>query len=538
MIYRIYFKLFLISVLLLISAILWIFYNNKSNKRPLFELKTIHVVFLLAILFLLRFVFMEDLEANVDTSTWLSSMIAINHYPSWLWTLLNYTDSRPLTVLPLVIASWTGIPIGYVASESIGLFFMLGSALLLYKSLNLYLEKTAGLLILWSFGLFLATNFATDYIAYNSEQFSVFMLSITVYGYLSYLKTHWNKSIISFAIGIILGSLLYIKFQNVPMGLLVAFMLGLEFIKRKAWKNVSLLALGGILPTLLVNIYYFSNGELMTFWNNYFWNYFYYSYTTQFVDVPMSRRFSPAYISEFIYADHGAKTYFLAISFLIFFAFLTSVKTWMSGRNRQFSSLIFSFVFVLVSLYAILQSGTAFEHYKIYMLIPLTLFFGVLLSASSSASQHILVSILLLVCTFQAGWNIKIKERSSPEPFVGTDNKVIDLIKRHSSENEPIVVWGWSDRLYVRANRPMGYRDSHSFHFSLKSALLPTWTKDFISDMETNKSPIFIDSMIPYYSTFGEYFLAHDEVPAIKKYIDQHYTLIETVDKVRLYQRK
>ena len=538
MIYQIYFKIFLIATILFLSSILCIFYLKKLDKRYIPQIKNWQVAALLTILFLIRFLYMEDAEANVDTSTWLSSMIAINHYPSWLWTLLNYTDSRPLTVLPLVIASWFGIPIGYIASECIGLFFMLGSVFLLYKIFSFYLKKTASIVITWSFGLFIATTFSTDYIAYNSEQFSVFMLTVSVYGYLSYLKNRWDNSILSLIIGVVLGSLLYIKFQNVPMGMLVAIMLGIEFFKRQAWKNLTMLALGGILPTLLVNIYYFAHEELMTFWNNYFWNYFYYSYTTQFVDVPMSRRFSPSNISEFIYADQGAKSYFLAISILIAVAFLINLKSLFSSKNKQVTTLTFSFIFILVSLYAILQSGTAFEHYKIFMLVPLTLFFGILISFSSAIQQKILISVFLLTCMVQAIWNLGTKEKSYPEPFLRTDDKVINVIKSYTTENDPIVIWGWSDRLYVRANRPMGYRDSHSFHFSLKSALLPTWTKDFIYDMETNKSMIFIDSMIPYYSTFGQYFLSHDKVPAIKQYIDAHYTLIKTIDKVRIYKRK
>ncbi|MEO6686379.1 MAG: hypothetical protein ABIN24_10445, partial [Dyadobacter sp.] len=81
---------------------------------------------------------MEEAESNIDTSTWLSGMHTVNHYSAWIWTLLNYTDSRPLTVLPLILVSKLGLNVGYVVSECVGLIFWLATTFFLYKIFDLF----------------------------------------------------------------------------------------------------------------------------------------------------------------------------------------------------------------------------------------------------------------------------------------------------------------------------------------------------------------------------------------------------------------
>lgn len=538
MIHHFYFKLSVFLVLLVVSGCLAKFYmlpewNKLSSQRAI-----VYLFFLLTLTFLVRLPYVVDVELNIDTSTWLTAVIAIKHYPDQLWTFLNYTDSRPLTVLPLLIVSFLGIHTGYYASECVGIIFWLGSVFFLFKTLNLFLTKRASLLICWGLCLLIGTMYLSDYTSYNSEQVGILMLSAAVYGYTSYLKKIRNSHLLILGTGFILGNLPFVKFQNVPMGLLIAGFFLFEIINRKEWKKALLLITGGILPALLINIYYISQGKLEMFWNNYFWNYFYYSYTTQFSSVPIGERFNPIRVAKFIYNSQNSRIYLLTVTSLIIACLATGYKSVFSAKNPVRTTLLFGFLFILVSLYSLFQSGNSFQHYRLYLFIPLTLFFGLLTGILSAERQKRMLMIFLSLCTLMAGINILARPESVDMSHADLDRKIVQSIKANSSEKDPIVIWGWRDQLYVHANRPMGYRDAHTFHFSLKSELIPTWTADLMADLQTNKPLLFIDTTQPEdYSIFSKILVTHEKIPAVRQYVSRFYHLIDTIDGTRIYKR-
>lgn len=538
MTYHFYFKLFIFLVIIFAGIGLYLL-NKKSEKNKQYAQKADkYFIFLLILTFLFRLPYVLNMEVNVDTSTWLSSLIAINYYPDWLWTFFNFTDSRPLTVFPLILISWLGVPVNYYTSECLGIILWLGSLFFFYKTLNLYLEKSASLIISWGLCLFVGTMFLPDYTSYNSEQPGILMLTGCTYGYIRYLnKTKSHFISIGFT-GLILGSLPFVKFQNVPMGILIAAAFLIEIILRKEWRNIILFIIGGILPTLLINIYYLSVDKLMVFWNNYFWNYFYYSYTTQFSNVPITERFNPIRILNFIYYSANSRIYMFSVTFLIIAAIISCLKTSSFWTPRNKKTIIFCVLFLLISLYSVLQSGNSFQHYRLYLFVPLTLLMGVLIALSGQEQRKNLLISFLVCCTIMAGFNLYIRPDTADKSFQGLDSIVVKFIEKETDAGEPIVVWGWRDRLYVLANRPMGFRDAHTFHFSLKSKLIPYWTKDFIEDMEMNKPSLFIDATQPEdYSIFSKMLIPYEKVPVINEYVKSHYTLISKVRGTRIFKR-
>ena len=200
---------------------------------------------------------------------------------------------------------------------------------------------------------------------------------------------------------------------------------------------------------------------------------------------------------------------------------------------------LFAFLLLVASVYATLQSGNNFQHYKLYLFVPLLLCIALTSSVNRIEMQRYLFLVLLGGSLIQAGVNIiKLLDMSGPSEFTALHNKVVKSIEQHSLQSDPIVVWGWRDALYVDSKRPMGYRDAHPFHFSLHSPLLPFWTHDFIFDMEKNRPKLFIEAMIPSFSERGDLLLSHDEVPAIEHYIRQHYMLIEELEDVKIFKRR
>ncbi|MEO6685174.1 MAG: hypothetical protein ABIN24_04385, partial [Dyadobacter sp.] len=404
---------------------------------------------------------------------------------------------------------------------------------------DLFLSKQTTLVLIWGFCLLIGTTFVSDYTAYNSEQLSVLMLTASTYVYFSYCYGQWKNRYGILIFGLVMGSLVYVKFQNVPMGIFLSVALLIELLIHKRWKSVVVLIAGGFLPTVLINLYYFSQGSLMIFWNNYFWNYFYYAYTTQFSDVPISDRFNLVRIFRFIYFYDDSKWYFLVVTLVVSVGIVANVVKRLPTSAQQKKFFFFSLLYISVCLYAILQSGNSFGHYKLYLWVPVTLFTGIIISMSPVFIQKYALLFFLVSSTFIAGKNLLLKEKNLIAVHSVLDQKIIASIRKNSRSDEPVVVWGWRDQLYVRAQRPMGYRDAHSFHFALKSRLIPYWTTDFLNDLRNNKPSVFVDVTRPDdYSTFAKILAPHNHIPQIKSYIDTYYSLIETIEGVRIYKRK
>jgi hypothetical protein len=486
----------------------------------------------------MRVPYVRDVEYDIDTSTWLSAVIAVDRYPDKLWTLLNYTDARPLTVFPLVAGTWLGMPASYAGAEIIGLLLWLATVVLLYQLCTLFASSQISLMLVWGFCIFLGT-ISPIFAAYNSEHISVFMITAAISGLFLYVYRWWNSGTIASALGILLGSLVYAKFQNAPMGLLIGFFLLWVMGERKDWKNITCLITGSLLPTVLLNVYYGSMGKLEVFWNNYFWNYFYYSFTTQFSPMPIAERFSIGRILRFLFHATSSGVYLFALCSLAIALPLANIRQWRKVSSEK-PPVLFVFIFLLLvlSVYAVLQAGNDFEHYKLFLFIPLLLFVGLMLSVSTPFVSKYAVAFLMIGCVLQTGINLKYLSKDLPyDNRVVLDRKIVNHIVRNTDADDPVVVWGWRDGLLVKAGRAMGYRDVHAFHFSLKSPLVPFWTKDFLEDMEQNKPKLFIEAMIRDYSERGHLFLPHDQVPVIRDYVKQKYRFVKQMDGVRIFRR-
>lgn len=537
MIYSLYFKLFLFVVFFLSSLWIYRLCINDPQRKVSGKNAVILISAMLLLVWAVRIPFLRDREYDIDTSTWLSAVIAINHYPDKLWTLLNYTDARPLTVFPLLAGSWAGMPVNYKSAEIIGLLLWTGTLLLLFQLCKLFAGKNVSLVLTWSLALFLGTV-CPIFAAYNSEHNSIFMVTAGVALFFLYFYRRWTSPAIAAATGLLLGSLIYAKFQNAPMGLLTGAFLLLTMAKRKDWSGAAALLAGCLFPTIFVNIFYGLRGKLDVFWNNYFWNYFYYSFTTQFSSMPIAERFSPIRAIRFIFYATSSGIYVFTLAALALSLPVLSFKKWRSELKINGIPFVFAFLFLLLSVYAVLQSGNNFEHYKLFLIVPLLTFNALFLSMSRPLVRQRAVGVLLLGGILQTAVSLKYLDgKTLYDIRVDTDRKVVGHIVRYTRPSDPVVVWGWRDGLLVGAQRPMGYRDVHTFHFSMKSPLVPNWTRDFLEDMEENKPKIFIEAMLPQYSERGHLFLPHDKVPVIREYIRKHYRFVKELDGVRIFHR-
>jgi hypothetical protein len=255
--------------------------------------------------------------------------------------------------------------------------------------------------------------------------------------------------------------------------------------------------------------------------------------------MPIAERFSIGRILRFLFYATSSGVYLLTLCSLAAALALANIRQWKRISSEKPPILfVFTFLLLILSVYAVLQAGNDFEHYKLFLFIPLLLFIGLTLSVSTPFVRKYAVAFLMTGCVLQTGINLKYLSKDLPyDKRTTLDHKIVNHIVQNTGTNDPVVVWGWRDGLLVNAGRAMGYRDVHAFHFSLKSPLVPFWTKDFLDDMEQNKPKLFIEAMIRDYSERGHLFLPHDQVPVIREYVRQHYRLVDQMDGVRIFRR-
>jgi hypothetical protein len=519
------------------------------------KIKTVNwlLVGLMVGVFLLRWSNMTPREPNIDTSTWLAGVISIDKSSDPIWTWLNYTDGRPLTVVPLLIANALGFDATYPVAEGVGIVCWLFTLIILYQTLRwLSLSALRALTVVLPLLTWLGTTAYHDHLAYNSEAVSVLMLTagISAYVYAFHRRDlpagNRQLSVVFWLIlGIGLGLLVYAKFQNVPMGLVIAAFLAYELIIQKGWKSLCWLVVGGFMPTVVVNVYFAMRGEFDTFWNNYFWYYFYYGYSEEFSKLPVWKRFSPWRVGSLMWQSYAIRFVFGGWCLAVFVGFLGTVKKLSLDRFNRL--LLFAVTFLVVTFYAILQSGNPYTHYTLFLPMPLTFLIGVLLSRPSALQWSSLKSwvygIVLVSAIGQGIFNLTKRQPLEPLGYDEIDQQVVKIIKENTHPTDHLVIWGYADRFYIYTGLPMGYRWPHTIGIYWPSAQHDIRVKDFLADMNQNQPVIFVDLNGSLINTEGKTEHQHEYFPPIANFVKQHYQLIAQVNDgslkgARIYKRK
>ncbi len=493
----------------------------------------------LLLVFAARGAFMVGVEPNPDTSTWLAATLTVAHRSDPLWTLLNFTDARPLTVLPLVVAQALGATPGYAVAETVGVLCWLGTLALVYRILRFQHPPATSLLGCWALAVFVGTVGYNDYIAYNSEHFAVLLLTLGTVGVLSLERRPVVPAWLAGALGLLLGSLPYEKFQTVPMGLVLAGFALTGLLRRRAWGAAGALVAGGLLFTALVTGYFASRGEVETFWTTYFWHYFYYAYSQEFSPLPPAQRFSPARVMRYVFSNRHSVGYLAGMAGVgVAGLFLGAKRRVFRENDFARKNLILSFLLLLTSLYAVLQAGNNFTHYTWLLFVPLLHVASAVVALAQGRVQRVLLLVGLGTALAQGlvnAWNRRPLPPSSTDP---ADRRLVAVIQTHSRPGEPIVVWGWADRFHLLADRPMGYRYANTFFvYAAYRAVASADLGYFLHDLEKNRPVLFVDAMTPEFSLVGQTRYQHEYFPAVAAYVRQHYRRVGGVNGARVYRR-
>lgn len=487
-----------------------------------------------------RWFYQISTELDVDTSTWISSAISTAHSDRPLWTLLNYSDSRPLTVLPLALAEMAGIKVDWALADGIGVMLWVPTLTFVFLMFKHWFSSAQSFLFTAPLLFFQAFHLWPSFMTYNSEHVCILMLTVGFWAVIK-LKDNVYPSWCYFLLGVWLGLLPFAKFQTIPMGLILALFLAFFLLKTQQRKRLLALIGGGILPLSLVNGYYYYYDQLETFWNDYFWNYYYYSFSTVHSKLETSHRFSPLTVGRFVFQPAATRVFWIVQ--LVFIT--TGIVQFLRCPSRRVAvsrSVIGLAVGVaLVSLYAVLQAGNPFDHYLLFLFVPAVILASFCSLYFSQKMFSSLWTVALLAIALEGARNV-VEFPLGTIPLLPESDKMISkAIRANIFANETMTIWGYADRFFVYEHLPAGNRLPHSYWIYTESPLQTHRQRELIDDLDQNKPALFMDAMTTNVSTIyvpDNVNYRHEKFPIIAKYVRAHYTLVEEVEGVRLYRRK
>lgn len=492
----------------------------------------------LAVVAALRLPYLSAVEPNPDASTWLAVALTVRQHPDPLLTLLTHADARPLTVLPLVLAQALGVPFGYAGAEVVGLLCWLGTLGGAYRLLRFRFSETESLFGTWALGLFVGTTGYPDHVGYNSEHLAVLMLTLGTVGVLALGRAGRVPPGKAALLGLLLGFLPYEKFQAVPMGLVLAAFAAWALARRRAWAALGALGAGGVLPTALVVGAMAGSGHHASFVDTYLGHYVSYSFTQEFSRLPAAARFSPGRAARFVFGNRQAVLYLAGQALALGAGLVLRHRRPGFGGDFFGKNLLLSGLLLLVSTYAVLQAGNDFTHYTLLLFVPLLHAVAVVLWGLAPTARRALGAVVLLTALGQGTFNAAARRPAPPLATAEADQQLAALIDANSRPGDPLVVWGYADRLHVLARRPMGYRFANSFY--VHAAYRGFYEKNlnyFLQDVRESRPAVFVDAMVPGLSLHGDARQRHEAFPAVAAWVRAHYRRVGEIHGARVYRR-
>ena len=465
-------------------------------------------------------------------SSWIATAISAGKSNEPFWLLLNYSDGRPLTVLPLALAELLGFEVTYRFAELIGVVLWVLTLLVFFYALRSIIQVAKAALLTFLLAMWMGSVWNFDYTGYNSEIVGNLGLVLSLSCVLRLPNTSHFRL---FLAGFCLGCLPFIKFQTAPMGIVLG-LYGLYLIGSRC-KSICYYVLGALVPLLLVTLIFWAKDDLPAFWYDYFGNYFYYSYTNEYAEASINQRFTLPFLLDYVLKNGQSAVFWsgqvITVLFGLFLLMINKTKT-----NSPKPLLIFSIIWFLSSWYAVLQAGNQYDHYLLFLVFPSCWLIGVLTNYVSERHKLLILSLIVGFIWIQSTVNILVRHQEAPHPAQALYERVANKTQALVQPSDKMVLWGYADGLYVLTRRPMGYRLPYTFWVYYKSSQQTYRINEFLSDMKYNQPQWFIDVMSPRLSVHSGEQYKWQLFSPINSYIEQHYTLADSLEEVRFWKRK
>jgi hypothetical protein len=488
-------------------------------------------------------------EFNPDESQLIAGAITLKQDPVF-WRSVDGTTSGPLNFFALLPVNALGIPLDYFAARLSGLLMVWGTLLALYGLLRC--EHAPGVaLVGLSPGLAMfATVTDGDFIHYSSEHLSILLMTLS-----AWLLWRCHRKAVSgrafdwipwTMAGLFMGMLPWAKLQSSPVAATLALWGTWLALNRTdlAWaariREVAKLA-GASLFTSLA---FFASILAFDLWEHFYTCYI--ENNLIYASSDFTIKGSILKLNALSAVTGSMHAFALApLAFAGLWLFLVLL------RPQSPSPLLWPALGLLaVSLVIVVAPRQGFHHYLLYVIPTLTLFgaliFGELWRMFANRDRQLVLGLALAL--LGSGALIANRVRIPPIPVLGELERSWNepfsdqgrLIRSYKRPGDRIAVWGWDSQVYVEARLAQGTRESHSTRQLWTSAQRDTYYRPrYMADLAANLPAFFVDATGPRAFFFDERDRwRHETFPELKRFVAEHYVLVEDFRRSRVYIRK
>jgi len=455
--------------------------------------KIIYLLFITLLTFLIKLPYFTLGELNPDESEWITIV------KTWNVNFNPYINTDPHTtgviaLIPLYLLNKL-IPIHYSAIRILGTLFDLLTIYMTYKILVQHLKQNKKLFFIALALLYCMLNatIEPDFIAYNTEHVCILVFTAIVFALYKmgiifkheYTDEKKQESLtLLFIAGLLMGSSLFIKVQNIPVTFILFCFVSFRFLKNKNYKLFVFLIVFCLLPVLIVLLTLYLKGSL---------NHFYIRYILTNLNYT-SKGLNFAFVDKILYNPfHFKLKNFYPFLILSCFAFILTITNINKIKKAIFNKdFLFFLIILVVTLYEIIQPKNYFQHYYLLLYQPLIPLFIIYKNFEVRKATF----FIILSFQFLFFWMLKRKDTDLFLYDFATEkilySKIIPDINLaaglHNCDNNHIMVWGWNTRYYVYSNFLPVVREVVNIHLFTHTGYLENYyLHSFITDLQQSK---------------------------------------------------
>ncbi len=502
----------------------------------------LYLVALAVFLFALRWPILAVGDLEGDESVAVSAAMTRFLDPAFGVTLFT-GSAGPLLTYPVAGLGLLGLRIDFGASKLVSNLLITASSAVLYLGLRTVSEGRIARIALLPLLAFLGLASSVWSQMYCSEQW-INLLSISMIYFLLRLDLKIGREAASLGgIGLAFGLMPLLKWQGVPMAALFALLAvaivtrrwlrepaGLGALAARLWPLVVL----GLAPLLLWCAVLWSFDSLEYFFRTYFASLMTQATSRYSSTLTERLRAFPVWgVSPF----PTEQVFYLANA-----AFWVPAVTYLCLLRRQprvLVELALAAVYLLVSLYAVLQPGGPFSHYLNLLVQPFfVLGMLVFCRAVQAATQPALVVSAYLGLALLVPALVGLRAPPLPERIEIRARFLRDpAVHKVAPPGSPMILWGWEYVYYVDSGMTWGTRTGGS-HEILEPFFhdKELFVRDFVQSLESGRAPLFLDTATVGSLAYGNRsFFGHETHPEIASAVRANYFLCGEFLGARLY---
>ena len=215
----------------------------------------------------------------------------------------------------------------------------------------------------------------------------------------------------------------------------------------------------------------------------------------------------------------------------------------------------YALVWLAAALFTVARPGNLFEHYLLWLVLPLGLLVGIFLTpivnglaergSPSKAAGLVCLSGLLLTCLAR----VEARFENGSHYLRGTDASVRNyrsdvgraLLGLAPAQSQ-MAVWGWANELNIETGFVQASRYGITVWQIEPNPRREAFIAEFVKDIQASRPALFVDAMSAHRFYFQ--FITdresrrHDHTPAVAKLVSEDYEFLSELRGVRIYRRR